>query len=981
MSAAGGNAEAPSATGINENSEKVSAYKKASKMVMAGMVKRGQGQKRILDLARDARVEQSGPLSWVLDKVYHNKVLFFVFLAHLFGTLIVWHHFFYIKFKAQEAGVPTHYPEGFPNAAFRGEPMNRYWWKRLTPPLEFGAMHAILFQMALLPLTMCRYSLMALSTTSVRKYIPLNLAQKAHNHLGYVMCGFVFASTILFFIFFGILCDDFNQGNEPSDQFCKNFTTEIMLTGYGIIGILIIVAVTSFLRYRIKYEVFYVIHHLVFVMFALAIAHTVDDKQRETPKERSQVFKWVLGSLSIYIADRAFLIMSMKKARLVGAVVTGDDEHHVHRLSVMSKIKDISKSLVLRLKKPHGFNYHAGHYCFIQVPEIGYSWHPYSIMSDPSQGSITLFIEVMKEGQWTEKLHRLVANAKHKDELGKLDFRIVGPYGASLNPDVNANAGASPNHIVGIGAGTGVVPIISLMRQSCNHYLQLHPREFFRLQDQDNKRASDALWSTVAPDSDAPNDEANLSNFNIGKLASQMNRASTMNMQKTKYTPSNRYGSMYASSPSNKVTPVSGPTENTDEEMERAAAMLLQASARVYLLKKFGKKSATFKDLMGRVRTAFLERLHRIVILFFALLELIVFGLGVSWYVTEADTSELGFQDPIRILSWINLTVYIGSLYITEGFPATRFRGIFSMFVGVGNIAAFAVWEDWGSWEALSDYQVFLFGFFALFRFARNWTAALETVSMRTLAMTSAMTSNRLIGLDSFEFVWITRHAGQVANMWGELDAYYKAVRKVWGPAVNEILKIRVYCTDKRAEMVEQLQHVTAKTTLGRNTDALQIVRPDIQGIFTGHLQKRIREDTMVSRGLPQRTMVAFCGGSGLSRVVQNAVFDASVMAEATGYDHIGFTFTEESQGEVPASVRKKLAIAQLASTARRLSRRASSTVKKMMAEAIVPIANVVAPPPPTVAAGTAGNTEAVAVVGDDMTGLVGDEEDGKKED
>ena len=48
-------------------------------------------------------------------------------------------------------------------------------------------MHAILFQMALLPLTMSRYSIAALSETVLNDFVPLNRAVRMHVHLGYVM--------------------------------------------------------------------------------------------------------------------------------------------------------------------------------------------------------------------------------------------------------------------------------------------------------------------------------------------------------------------------------------------------------------------------------------------------------------------------------------------------------------------------------------------------------------------------------------------------------------------------------------------------------------------------------------------------------------------------------------------------------------------------------------------------------------------------
>ena len=101
-------------------------------------------------------------------------------------------HFALIKFQQQENAVP----EGAP----------RYWAKRLIPPIEFGSMHAILFQMALIPFTMSRYSIASFSNSKLNKYLPLDKALRIHIHLGYTMVSIVFSATIVFFIFFGLSC-------------------------------------------------------------------------------------------------------------------------------------------------------------------------------------------------------------------------------------------------------------------------------------------------------------------------------------------------------------------------------------------------------------------------------------------------------------------------------------------------------------------------------------------------------------------------------------------------------------------------------------------------------------------------------------------------------------------------------------------------------------------------------------------------------
>lgn len=145
-------------------------------------------------------------------------------------------HFALTKFTEQENKVPAGAP--------------RYWWKRLAPPLEFGSMHAILFQMALIPLTMARYSISALSGSILDHFLPLNRAVRIHIHLGYTMVGIVFCAVIFFFAFFGLLCSDGDQ------SFCDKFTEEIMITGYFILGFLLIIGGTSYYRHRIPYEVF-----------------------------------------------------------------------------------------------------------------------------------------------------------------------------------------------------------------------------------------------------------------------------------------------------------------------------------------------------------------------------------------------------------------------------------------------------------------------------------------------------------------------------------------------------------------------------------------------------------------------------------------------------------------------------------------------------------------------------------------------------
>lgn len=66
---------------------------------------------------------------------------------------------------------------------------------------------------------------------------------------------------------------------------------------------------TSFLRHKIKYIVFYVVHHLVFAAYILTIMHTIDAVERKQGG-RSQAYKWFAASILLYISDRAAMYLN-----------------------------------------------------------------------------------------------------------------------------------------------------------------------------------------------------------------------------------------------------------------------------------------------------------------------------------------------------------------------------------------------------------------------------------------------------------------------------------------------------------------------------------------------------------------------------------------------------------------------------------------------------------------------------------------------
>jgi predicted ferric reductase len=195
------------------------------------------------------------------------------------------------------------------------------------------------------------------------------------------MIFIVFLAVVFFFTFFGLLCSD---GEEA---FCENFTTEIMITGYCILAFLLIVGFTSFFRYSIPYEIFYAVHHMVFIMYFVTIAHTLDDKAREG-KVRSQTFKWFSATLLFYFCDRAAMYLNHRyNVKMTGsAVVEGTNG---------------SRMIILKLKRPVLFQFKAGQYAFLRIKGIEMHWHPFSIASGPESEELEFYIEVYGTKSWT----------------------------------------------------------------------------------------------------------------------------------------------------------------------------------------------------------------------------------------------------------------------------------------------------------------------------------------------------------------------------------------------------------------------------------------------------------------------------------------------------------------------------------------------------------------------------------------------------
>jgi len=106
------------------------------------------------------------------------------------------------------------------------------------------------------------------------------------------------------------------------------------------------------------------------------------------------------------------------------------------------------------------FNFKAGDYCFIRIPEISLTqWHPFSISSPPPLVPFSFHILNMGRGTWTGALYEHVKAGR------PIHVNVDGPHGRL---EVPVTTGYST--VVLCAGGVGATPIMSIFA----HLLDLH---------------------------------------------------------------------------------------------------------------------------------------------------------------------------------------------------------------------------------------------------------------------------------------------------------------------------------------------------------------------------------------------------------------------------------------------------------------------------------------------------------------------------
>ncbi len=102
--------------------------------------------------------------------------------------------------------------------------------------------------------------------------------------------------------------------------------------------------------------------------------------------------------------------------------------------------------------KPDSFDYEAGQYIMIAVPEISFcQFHAFTISSAPHQENVTIHMKAM--GNWTKRLQKFAEKEK------SVKILMEGPY---CNLSVNLNNREKYKMVLFVSGGIGVTPMQSI---------------------------------------------------------------------------------------------------------------------------------------------------------------------------------------------------------------------------------------------------------------------------------------------------------------------------------------------------------------------------------------------------------------------------------------------------------------------------------------------------------------------------------------
>uniref|UniRef100_A0A7S1YCJ9 FAD-binding FR-type domain-containing protein n=1 Tax=Grammatophora oceanica TaxID=210454 RepID=A0A7S1YCJ9_9STRA len=505
--------------------------------------------------------------------------------------------------------------------------------------------------------------------------------------------------------------------------------------------------------------------------------------------------------------------------------------------------------IILKLKRPALMCFHPGQYAFLKIKEIESQWHPFSIASGPQSEFLEFYIEVFDQGSWTRKLWGMLDGDGDRENSNKTVWvEVMGPYGTPL-----ANV-QDFSHVVSIGSGTGVVPMLSMLKQHVRHILRLEPSEYFR---------------------------------DLRQLQRDVYRLEVAR-QPRKGSLAQKLSSCWRKDSKEKASV----TETLRHQVKRR----LRSSITALKTQPVGTYDHTVTSREIKDATKKVTRLYYgvVALVVMPILGILLVGMHLSWCTLPFDKAEW-MENALAICTCIFYGLFgVVATCFWDGNDLPAYMDFCFSVVG-----AFSCWYwfEKNLFGSFSTFDMMTYLMLTGYMTMRCWY---EVVKPRHHSFRTEMLRSGINTVDKMEFVWVTRSAKLVSEIMPDINRIYDTLVEKWGEAhAARVLDIKVFVTDKDADAVRRLRESMENTNLYKNGH-YTFGRPDLLKVIEDHTldcSTKLRNSY---------TLLAFCGSPQLSHEIHRMKISNDISAAITGNKNHQMEYVSESYGGYKSQSGKK---------------------------------------------------------------------------
>ena len=594
-------------------------------------------------------------------------------------------------------------------------------------------------------------------------------------------------------------------------------------------------------------------------MYIITIAHTVDDVQRNNGRNRSQTFKWFSTTILYYFCDRAAMYLNHKyKTRILSSKsVEGSDG---------------SRMLLVKIRRPTLFQFMPGQYAFLKVSSIDRHWHPFSIASCPSDDIMEFYIEVFEPTTWTGKLWTLLNKQKDANRRSeRVYIEVMGPYGTCFQASENQFS-----HGLAVGAGTGIVPILSMFKHHARRIMRLSPTTHLQILRENSKKRTKFELETEKRKSSM-----------FGLCVSTCNSARKKVSDKKTKADRLRHR-IHESIVFSQLTTEDDVKSTLNQDVRKSA---IAATRSLYGVVRFLDNDRNFQKLRLIISHQTISQVFTGIL---TTMGVTLMALVLSWSTLPIDHIYPGMVAILQLLTVAFQACFaIAALFVWDRNSLVAFLDVGTcLLAGGADIYYYFIYEEHGM---LRPVEVVTFYLLVGYMVARLWTKA---VSQRHNSWQYAPgDENR--SMESLKIVWVSRSAPLIAEILPEIEEVWQDILKTWKQEdAMKVINFSVYCTDKDESSQISLVKAIGDTQFFKQ-GFVRFGRPDFGMLLENHTVE------LTEHNRSSNSLLAFCGSPSLAQQLHSMKIKNDMVAAIAGYKQHQMEFVSESYG---GTSRKRMA-------------------------------------------------------------------------